>query len=44
MQVVNILEYKSDEVMNKILFHFVVFFPLFTSTVALESESSLRRV
>lgn len=26
MQVVNSLEYKSDEVMNKILFHFVVVF------------------
>lgn len=29
MQVVNSLEYKSDEVMNKILFHFVVFFTLY---------------
>lgn len=43
MQVVNSLEYKSDEVMNKILFHFVIF-SLFTSTVAQESESSLGRV
>lgn len=29
MQLVNSPEYKSDEVMNKILFHFVVFFTLY---------------